>query len=100
MSFTLKHIFLAEPVADGRSGNRVTHVYSVSRYMHETLGEGSSDPGVPSPDLRGPLITMYDERGAHAGILKLHPGHSLYVENDRGKTVEHYLGDEWRSPSR
>lgn len=87
MSFTLKHCFIAG------EGNQVTNTYSVSRFMHET--RGCAGP----VEKTGPMVTMYDDRGAHAGVLQLHPGHMLYVENDRGKTIDLFHGDEWMADS-
>lgn len=75
--------------------------YSCVSWAYRAYGELPSNdprsaPHDPLHEKRGPLITLFDDRGVKH-ILPIEAGGEVYVANDRGKTVDHYLGDQWRT---
>jgi hypothetical protein len=88
--FTVKVIKTMHP------GNMVQETYSCGSYTHETRGSGYEASGPVDPKQQhGPTLTLRDGSGEQALIIPIPDGAHVYIENDRGKTIDHFIGIKW-----
>lgn len=87
--FTIKYVW----IKDG--GNLSQSVYACSHYEYESRGTRETGDPKCATDQYGPKVTLFDDKHVSTMTLCFGAGTHIYVENDRGKTVDHFYGAEW-----